>query len=879
MTQRISETDRDEARRLEIEKSLRLLIEPGQVAELRALNVPRTKNWKCPMMGYFDSEHLDVMAREATRLTMGGATGVYFTLNPVQPDLLARATNRIREAKAGEAATDADIVRRKWLLIDVDPLRVKGVSATDKEKTHAREVLDSVWAHLFECRWPEGIIGDSGNGWHGLFRIDLPADDGGLVKRVLQSLASQFNNEHATIDVSVFNPSRICKVPGTMARKGDHVQGTRPWRWSGLEYIPDLPLEIVSAESLEAVASQATPGKSSATATNAVVSLLSSPADRHIIIKRARSYLAKLPPAIQSQDGSGAAIHAACELFRFGLTDSEARSVFDEFNGRCVPPWNDHEIVHKLESARDKVVKAGEFGCRLNEERSQSRSMSPAGGSNAVPTRTEQRSATIILSAGTRVRAKDRDNFGEVVRDDGGDTVAVHFVSPSGDEATVSLPREQLLLSNGSPVVPSGFELRVITSAEFSATSYRRHFLVRRVLAEGQCCMIGGPKKALKTSIVCDLALSLGTGTPFLSQPDFSVPDIVPTAVLSGESGGFTLQETARRIALARGRLLTSAQVFWGFELPKLARQDHLDALAKMIRDNGVKVCFVDPAYLCLMGGPSEANLASNVFAMGSLLSGLSDVGRDTESTIVLVHHTRKQDRTKPFEVPELDDLAFAGFGEWARQWLLLNRRERYDGESGEHRLWLNVGGSAGHSGTWALDIREGTVTDDRSERTWAVSVIKAADVIERNQQEREQRREQKKADELQRDAEKVLSVMGNTPQAQSVIRDKAKLSTGRTKTAIDWLMESGKARHEEYVAGNRTFLGVCLSESSGSPGLSGIPDGIPDESSIRDASLSLERRSIPDGSGVSPIESETEQHPGWSDSSNDNEGELEWVA
>ena len=426
---------------------------------------------------------------------------------------------------------------------------------------------------------------------------------------------------------------------------------------------------------------------------------------------------------------------------------------------------------------------------------------------------------------------------------------------------------------------PSGVELRVITSAEFSATSYRRHFLVRRVLAEGQCCMIGGPKKALKTSIIVDLALSLGTGTPFLNHPDFVVPEIVPAAVLSGESGGYTLQETARRIALSRGRLLTSAQVFWGFELPKLARQDHLDALAKMIRDNGVKVCFVDPAYLCLMGGPSEANLASNVFAMGSLLSGLSDVGRDTESTIVLVHHTRKQDRMKPFEVPELDDLAFAGFGEWARQWLLLNRRERYDGESGEHRLWLNIGGSAGHSGTWALDIREGTVIDDRSERTWAASVMKAADVIERNQQEREQRRDQKKCDEHQRDVGKVLSVLGATPLAQSVIRDRAKLSTGRTKTAINRLLESGKARHEEYVAHHRTFLGVSLSEASGIPGSSGIPDGIPDGSIIRDASLSLERRSIPDGSVASPIEAETAQHPGWSAASNEDEGELEWVA
>lgn len=428
---------------------------------------------------------------------------------------------------------------------------------------------------------------------------------------------------------------------------------------------------------------------------------------------------------------------------------------------------------------------------------------------------------------------------------------------------------------------PSGIELRVITSAEFSAASYRRHFLVRRVLAEGQCCMIGGPKKALKTSIIVDLALSLGTGTPFLSHSDFVVPKIVPAAVLSGESGGFTLQETARRIALARGRLLPTAQVFWGFELPKLARQDHLDALAKMIRDHGIKVCFVDPAYLCLLGGPSEANLASNVFAMGSLLSGLSDVGRDTESTICLVHHTRKQDRTNPFTVPELDDLAFAGFAEWARQWLLLNRRERYDGGSGEHKLWLNVGGSAGHSGTWALDIREGIVTDDGSERTWALSVLKAADIIERDRQAREQQREQRKSDELRRDAEKILNVLSvDTPLAQSTVRDKANLTTGRTKTVVAWLLESGQIRHAEYVGGNRkTYVGLCRSEPTGNPGsqpgnsslpLDGQPGG--NGGSIKEPPSRLSGWSSTTEPNVSNLS-------GCSDPSNDDGEETEWAA
>jgi hypothetical protein len=214
----------------------RLLIEPGQVVELRALDVkgngrPHTE------AGFFDSDHLVQMARAALQVTTH-AKGVYFTLNPLNPDLLARRCNRIDWAGEGELAKDKDVVRPRWLLIDADPVRDPLISSTDEEKAAALQTAMAVREYLRSRAWPDPIVADSGNGYHLLYRVDLAADDGACVERILRALAARFNNDRVKIDQKVFNPSRICKLPGTLARKGDSTP-TRPHRRAKLLEIPN----------------------------------------------------------------------------------------------------------------------------------------------------------------------------------------------------------------------------------------------------------------------------------------------------------------------------------------------------------------------------------------------------------------------------------------------------------------------------------------------------------------------------------------------------------------------------------------------------------------------------------------------------------------
>jgi putative DNA primase/helicase len=84
---------------------------------------------------------------------------------------------------------------------------------------------------------------------------------------------------------------------------------------------------------------------------------------------RARCYVATLPPGISGQGGHNATFEAACTCFRFGLSEAEATEIMRDFNARCVPPWSDHDLQHKVESARQTVEADGEFGKLVIQDR------------------------------------------------------------------------------------------------------------------------------------------------------------------------------------------------------------------------------------------------------------------------------------------------------------------------------------------------------------------------------------------------------------------------------------------------------------------------------------------------------------------------------
>lgn len=224
----------------EITHALRLWFQVGDVFEVRVLDaVSADYRREHIESGYFDYEHISAVPEALKRLL--SFRGVYVTVNPVNPDLLARAVNRLRPAGRNPTTADTDIVRRRWLLIDCDPRRASGVSSSNAEHESALAKAREIRNGLSSLGWPKPVLTDSGNGAQLMYRIDLPADAGELVRRVIGEIAKA-SSEQVAIDTSVHNPARIWRLPGTMNCKGDSIP-ERPHR---MARILEEPEDIVS---------------------------------------------------------------------------------------------------------------------------------------------------------------------------------------------------------------------------------------------------------------------------------------------------------------------------------------------------------------------------------------------------------------------------------------------------------------------------------------------------------------------------------------------------------------------------------------------------------------------------------------------------------
>jgi P4 family phage/plasmid primase-like protien len=178
-------------------------------------------------VGYFDNweDALRAVGSEPTQYK-----AAYFTLNPLKLPT-GIPVNPASLHSSANAAGASDIARRTWLLVDLDPPRPAGMNSTEDEKQAAREEAERAREYLRSRNWPEPMLGDSGNGWHMLYRIDLPNDEG--TTELVRGILSRLHQLVPMVDAGNFDAPRLCKLYGSWARKGEHSE-ERPWRRSAI---------------------------------------------------------------------------------------------------------------------------------------------------------------------------------------------------------------------------------------------------------------------------------------------------------------------------------------------------------------------------------------------------------------------------------------------------------------------------------------------------------------------------------------------------------------------------------------------------------------------------------------------------------------------
>jgi hypothetical protein len=263
------------------------------------------------------------------------------------------------------------------------------------------------------------------------------------------------------------------------------------------------------------------------------------------------------------------------------------------------------------------------------------------------------------------------------------------------------------------------------TARELSFKDCRRDWFIKRFMTRNEPMGVIASEKGMKTTITLDLVISVAAGLPFLNFENFSVPKKAKVAFYSAESGDATIKESAIRICRSKGITFESLEddLIFCFDVPIL----NLDGpkMAEDLAKRGIELVVIDPFYLAL--GDVDAR---NLFEVGAVLREVRYHLHQKGISVVIVHHANRASapgRGNDFRPLELSDISHAGIGQWARQFLLLSRRENY-GMDGHHRLFFKFGGSAGHGGLYNCDIFEGVIEEDFTGRVWEVSLTSWAD-------------------------------------------------------------------------------------------------------------------------------------------------------
>lgn len=233
----------------ELIKTFSIINSENEYMEVRIL-----KTTTGTLSGYFNNalDIFNAISRYA------GKYNIFFTMNEVSPEIISRSKDHFTKY-AKNTTTDSEIRRRKWILLDFDPVRPAGISSSDEELKAAKACAIKVRKYLTEQGFPEPVFALSGNGYHLLYACDMGngEQERKTIKQFLEVLDKKFSTEKVKVDCSNYNAARICKLYGTVSCKGDDTE-ERPHRRSRIIKAPDV-IKQVRLEQLHDIIKELSP--------------------------------------------------------------------------------------------------------------------------------------------------------------------------------------------------------------------------------------------------------------------------------------------------------------------------------------------------------------------------------------------------------------------------------------------------------------------------------------------------------------------------------------------------------------------------------------------------------------------------------------------
>jgi len=212
----------------EIRKTFELMVE--SLTEVRILGNNFTAS------GYF--KDVDTLLKNLKQYENRQGLNFYFVMNSINEGCYSRQQRDCFIEKAKTTTSDKDIIKRDWLLIDLDCERPAGVSSTDEELQKSKDKANKVYRYLKNEGFEQPIVAYSGSGTHLLYKISLDPSETQLIKDCLLALDMMFSDAEVKVDTAVFNASRITKLYGSMAAKGRNTK-ERPHRLSKIVNYPN----------------------------------------------------------------------------------------------------------------------------------------------------------------------------------------------------------------------------------------------------------------------------------------------------------------------------------------------------------------------------------------------------------------------------------------------------------------------------------------------------------------------------------------------------------------------------------------------------------------------------------------------------------------